>query len=268
MNAGRTRIRVFLVVFLFFPVRGFAAADPVFRITAADIPFVAAGFAVFTGGLAADTFLPYPVWNGQKNDITSVNPVDRYFSRPYSKPPDVMATTLVWILGAAPFALTQLPDAGWKEVSVLYLETLLYSQGLKEGLKACIHRYRPYTYYGDPDTGTVTPGDYVKSWPSGHVTTAFAGAVFSAYVYCAYYPDSEYRQAVVASCLLSASAVGVLRMMSGSHFLTDVLGGALLGSSVGFLVPFLHKVGSEKGHRTEPVRLLLYPSGAGLRVSF
>ncbi len=49
-----------------------------------------------------------------------------------------------------------------------------------------------------------------------------------------------YRLASVvwATSLPMAAATGYLRIAADKHYLTDVLTGALIGSAVGFLVPF------------------------------
>lgn len=41
--------------------------------------------------------------------------------------------------------------------------------------------------------------------------------------------------------MLSAAFVGYERVCSGEHFPTDVLAGALVGASIGVLVPHLHR---------------------------
>lgn len=40
--------------------------------------------------------------------------------------------------------------------------------------------------------------------------------------------------------LLMASAIGVLEVEAGYHHWTDIFAGALIGTSVGVLVPLLH----------------------------
>jgi membrane-associated phospholipid phosphatase len=40
--------------------------------------------------------------------------------------------------------------------------------------------------------------------------------------------------------LAAASFVGTARVMAGRHFITDSIGGAIVGTSVGVLVPALH----------------------------
>lgn len=54
------------------------------------------------------------------------------------------------------------------------------------------------------------------------------------------YPDSPWRTPVVAGAYAVAAAAASLRVASGSHFLTDVLAGAALGTLSGWLVPVLH----------------------------
>jgi len=71
------------------------------------------------------------------------------------------------------------------------------------------------------------PARYAEaSFPSGHATTAFAAAVLLA----CWYP----RQAGLFFGL--AAIVGVSRVLLGAHFPSDVLAGALLGSSVALTV--------------------------------
>ncbi|MBI4574249.1 MAG: phosphatase PAP2 family protein [candidate division NC10 bacterium] len=71
------------------------------------------------------------------------------------------------------------------------------------------------------------PAPYAEaSFPSGHATTAFAAAVLLA----CWYP----RQGWVFLGL--AGLVGLSRIVLGSHFPSDVLAGALLGSAVALAV--------------------------------
>ena len=71
------------------------------------------------------------------------------------------------------------------------------------------------------------PAEYAyASFPSGHTTTAFAAAVILAL----WYP----RWAGV--WLTLAVLVGLSRVMLGSHFPSDVLAGALLGSGLAWAV--------------------------------
>jgi membrane-associated phospholipid phosphatase len=70
---------------------------------------------------------------------------------------------------------------------------------------------------------------------------AFASAVLLSTLFCDYFPESKYKPLVWTGSLLLATTVGYLRFVSGVHFPTDILGGAVFGSAVGFLVPQLHQ---------------------------
>uniref|UniRef100_UPI00388FF0BB phosphatase PAP2 family protein n=1 Tax=Treponema sp. TaxID=166 RepID=UPI00388FF0BB len=126
--------------------------------------------------------------------------------------------------------------------TLMYAETLLIANGMKELIKLGVNRTRPYMYY-NADTfpqEDVESGDWANSFPSGHSTMAFAGAGFTAYTFCKYFPDSNLKIPVIAGSYSLAVTVAALRLSSGNHFMTDVLTGAAIGSAVGFLVPWLH----------------------------
>lgn len=78
------------------------------------------------------------------------------------------------------------------------------------------------------------------SFPSGHVTLAFSYATFTSYVFCKYNPDSKAKLPVCIISYSLACATAVLRVASGSHFITDVLAGAAIGAAIGFAVPYVH----------------------------
>jgi len=42
-----------------------------------------------------------------------------------------------------------------------------------------------------------------------------------------------------------ASTVGYLRYEAGVHFPTDILIGAIVGSAIGYAIPYLHRAGKE-----------------------
>lgn len=104
----------------------------------------------------------------------------------------------------------------------------------------------PHTY--DPFSGA-------RSLPSGHTTQAFAVASVIA---------TEYdHPAVQVAAYGLATAVGVSRMYRRSHFFSDVVGAAIIGTAVGRTVA---RFGMERrgGVTVEP---LVGGSGAGVMVS-
>ena len=68
---------------------------------------------------------------------------------------------------------------------------------------------------------------------------------------------------VIAGSLTMALATGVQRILSGNHFITDVLAGAAIGSFTGFLVPFLHTLPKSKN-----LDVAVAPSGVLFKYRF
>ena len=124
---------------------------------------------------------------------------------------------------------------GWRRDRVLRNKGLLDAAtvagagALDQILKNVACRARPSA----PEAGAFFsnfpcfPAEYAyASFPSGHTTTAFAAAVILAL----WYP----RWAGV--WLSMAALVGLSRVMLGSHFPSDVLAGALLGTGLALAV--------------------------------
>ena len=176
------------------------------------------------------------------NDISKVNKFDSLIMNPYSKPLDDTATIINYISMASP-ALLAINRSGEDiaTLGVMYLETMAGAYASKEILKKVIDRPRPYTYFeGAPEN---EKDDWNNSFPSGHTTLSFASAGFVSYVFSRYYPDSKWKIPVIAASYTAATATAVLRIMSGNHFMTDVITGALLGTLWGIGIPMLHTLG-------------------------
>jgi undecaprenyl-diphosphatase len=175
-------------------------------------------------------------------DKKDVNSFDRFFMNSYSHSLDRAGDVMLVFAMASPCFLAAAEKEEWFTVGVMYVETLLIANGLKEITKLCVRRDRPFMYY-EPSTypeDDIKDGDFANSFPSGHSTMAFAGATFASYTFSKYFPDSPYRYAVTGGSYALAFTTAALRIKSGNHFMTDVLTGAAIGSAVGFLVPWCH----------------------------
>ena len=209
-----------------------------------DSILLGAGAALSGGDLILDNVLKVnrQKYDGKSYDKDDVNPFDRKFMHQYAKKRDVAADFVLAASLAAPAVLALNEKSEWLTCGVMYAETLLIANGIKEITKLAVSRSRPYMYY---DAGTfpsedVEDGDWANSFPSGHSTMAFAGAAFASYTFCKYFPESKLKIPVVAGSYGLACSVAALRILSGNHFMTDILAGAAIGSITGFLVPWLH----------------------------
>jgi membrane-associated phospholipid phosphatase len=66
--------------------------------------------------------------------------------------------------------------------------------------------------------------------------------VFFSSVYAKLHPASSANTWVWAGSLTLAAATGYLRYQAGKHYPTDIIGGAIIGSLIGWGVPKLHEV--------------------------
>jgi membrane-associated phospholipid phosphatase len=132
----------------------------------------------------------------------------------------------------------------WKEVGVdalIILESIAVAADLNQVVKFIVGRERPFVHDLSPDEKTKTsqPSDNNLSFYSGHTTLAFVSAVSAGTVATL----KGYKAApwVWGTGLTLAAATGYLRIAADKHYFIDVMTGAVLGSAVGVLVPWLHR---------------------------
>lgn len=195
-------------------------------------------------GLGAELLVKYSdpgfdSWDGSTLDRGDINALDRFFAHGYREIPDNISNATALLSMAMP--LVNLKDSRdeWKTLTVMFSETLVYTNLTCDSIKRLVGRDRPYMYYS---TKSKTGDDRMCSFPSLHTACAFAGATFATYTYAKYNPDSKYRFHVAAASYAIASVTGALRIAAGKHFLSDVLTGAAIGSFWGYAVPKLHEI--------------------------
>jgi membrane-associated phospholipid phosphatase len=108
------------------------------------------------------------------------------------------------------------------------LAVILVSASISFTLKSIVIRERPFVNY--PDIEKLSEAGN-SSFPSGHSMEVFAIAVgFSILV-----P----KRKLIIPVFIWASVVAYSRMALGVHYPTDVLAGIIIGSFIGWLVPWL-----------------------------
>jgi len=134
--------------------------------------------------------------------------------------------------------------------------------GMRTILKQVIHKPRPYV--GQLDRPIDTSEDY-ESFPSGHSIMAFSAAAYAQAMQLLFYPDSTTMKVVSATTWILAATTATLRVVSGNHYLEDVLAGAAMGSAIGFLGPYItHQLLK----RDADAPTVLAGPVVGMRVSF
>lgn len=179
----------------------------------------------------------FPVWsqeNSQVYELSEVNFVDRALVFNYSRELDVASDFTQYVAFLSPgllFISAELDEL--PSIALAYGTASLLSLAARFGLKAVVDRPRPYMYFSDPPQTEIAKGKQLDSFPSGHAIMAFSGAAFTVTVFQLKYRNSPYKLAAnLAACGLAVATAG-LRIASGSHFISDVLAGAILGSVIG-----------------------------------
>jgi membrane-associated phospholipid phosphatase len=146
---------------------------------------------------------------------------------------------------------------GWGRDVVVLLETFAVNYAATNLVKIAVQRPRPYSYDPDSRVGDPQAGDARLSFFSGHSSTSFAMAAAYASLFQARHPRSRWVAPVWVLGLSLASTVAVARVEAGKHFWTDVIVGAVAGTSIGVLVPALHRserLGERLALRLAPTR--------------
>jgi len=195
------------------------------------------------GLIINDDILPFTLDEINALNRNDVNKFDR--SATYNWSPTagnasdiIIAAT---ILSPALLAFSDEVRNDFTPVLVMYFQTLILSEVLPLTLKGITQRTRPFVYNENAPLEEKQTEDAKRSFFSGHTSAAFAMAVFLSTVYSDYHPNSKWKPFVWGVSLLAASTVGYLRYAAGKHFTTDIITGALVGSAVGYFIPFLHR---------------------------
>lgn len=125
-----------------------------------------------------------------------------------------LAVTALWLL----WRHERLP-ALWIGV------TSVLGTALQQGLKAAVGRDRPH--WADP----VATAHY-QAFPSGHALTATVACGLLVWLLWLHGAQRRHVRAALAVSVVSVVGVGFTRVYLGVHWLSDVVGGALLGAAL------------------------------------
>ncbi|MBX3275401.1 MAG: phosphatase PAP2 family protein [Sandaracinaceae bacterium] len=168
-------------------------------------------------------------------------------------------------------------DVAW-QLALIGLEVFSLNHVLNVLARLLARRERPLGRFCREDPGYDAPicddQPPAESFWSPQVSNAFAGAA----LVCMYHDALDlfgeaWADGVACGTALAAAATtGVLRIMSDQHWVTDVLSGAVVGTAVGLLVPWiLHFQGGARppltGHDPPLITVLPMVGGDTLGVS-
>lgn len=222
------------------------ATRPAFQLYAEiDIPILAVG-TVFAAARRTKT---QPAFCAPACDSVSLNALDKvtagYYSAGWSRASDVG----LYGLGTAA-ALLLVTDEGFLNALndfVVVGEATLSATAVASIMTLAAGRPRPFLF-GDPSNpgsfkaplNVRNSGDAALSFLSSHTAESFAIATSLYIAERRLHPRSLRSKVILAGGLAVSSFVGLARVMAGYHFITDVVGGAVVGSSLGVLIGSVH----------------------------
>ncbi len=144
------------------------------------------------------------------------------------------------------------------EDTLVFAETLAINGALVTATKHIVQRPLPRTYAGEDRL--VHSAEGYRAFYSGHTATAFAGLSAAAMTLRLRHGEHVWPWLVV---LVVGGSVAVERVATGTHFPSDVIVGALVGTATGIVVPWLHVRA-----RTRAGGLVLAPREDGLMLGW
>jgi membrane-associated phospholipid phosphatase len=124
--------------------------------------------------------------------------------------------------------------------SVVVVESALAATAVASIMTLAAGRPRPFLYGDKAPLSNRNSADAGLSFLSSHAALSFAIAASTLVTMRRLHPGSKATWIVAVVGGAIATFVATARVLGGMHFITDVAGGAVVGISVGVLVPSLH----------------------------
>ena len=101
-------------------------------------------------------------------------------------------------------------------------------------------RPRPFLFGEKAPLSERTSVDAGLSFLSSHTAISFALATSMFMAERRLHPGSHRQYVVLGAGLAMGTFIATARVLAGKHFITDVTGGAVVGASLGILIPAMH----------------------------
>jgi membrane-associated phospholipid phosphatase len=214
-----------------------SSSAPVYRANGWDVASVVGAGALYFVPSLLD--LPDTAGACGPCDPATLPGIDRWAVHTVSNAADIASGVALLAVGAgAAYAgLHGTTDQQLRGNFAVFASTAAWTLTSAEWLKAVFRRERPVLYTADASAARADRDNY-KSFPSSHTALAFAAA--TSYLVMAERQDLPHRERNAWLLYGGATLVGALRIAAAKHFPTDVLGGAVLGVGIGWLVPTIH----------------------------
>ena len=193
---------------------------------------------------------------GSLSDVVeAINPVDRPFAGAWNLEAKYLGklfkNTAMFVI---PVSLLFFVGSVRRRVVLFFVfaQGYVLTQSMTGLAKGLIDRYRPFAYL-DPTrvealTGAerekflvdIADHDIRNSFFSGDASVTAFGLLFFAFAFSRFYPSNRWKYTVWTLAATGTALECIFRAMSGKHFPTDVLAGALVGGAIAIGVLWIH----------------------------
>jgi membrane-associated phospholipid phosphatase len=203
-----------------------------------DVPILALS-AVLAG---ARLFYRQTAFCAPRCPSSDVNAFDRVTAGYWSEAWQYTSSTVLALEGAGAAAVLFTDEGFWRGLNdtVIVGEASLASVAVGSMIALAVKRPRPFLYGDKAPANVRLTSDAGLSFVSSHATVSFAILTSTVLAMHRLHPRSRAPWIVLAVGGAAASFVGVARVLGGMHFITDIVGGSVVGASIGVLLPALH----------------------------
>jgi len=175
-------------------------------------------------------------------DRDDLNALDRKTAGYWSPAWQLTSDIGLYALGAGA-AVLMVADEGFLNAlndGVVIAESALAAIATASIMTLAANRPRPFLYGEDAPLSARNSSDASLSFLSSHAAVSFATATSTLMAIRRLHPKGPLPFIVAGAGGSLATLVAVSRVLGGKHFITDALGGAIVGVSLGVLIPALH----------------------------
>ena len=210
-----------------------------------DILLLAGGSIAITGGYLLTNNLS-SLSTSEINNLNpyEINSFDRNAIEQWNEESGRMSDIMVAASFMTPVILLPIKKARqeYLPVMLMYLETGLITNGLKELAKGITRRERPYLYNAAVPLNEKLDKDARQSFFSGHTVNSAALCFLTASVFSQYSENAFLETAVWSAAAALPAATGFMRYKAGKHFPSDIITGYIVGGATALSIAKIHRV--------------------------
>lgn len=136
------------------------------------------------------------------------------------------------------FITPTLSDRNYSKLLLVNLEVFAVNSIVTFLTKQITARERPGIAYGTYSVEQLKADSYM-SFFSGHASYSFSTSSSGAYILSDAYPN--HKTVIWITSLSLAAFTSYLRIAADKHYFTDVITGAIVGTAIGYLTPYIQR---------------------------